>query len=68
MSNNLRGLQYIEKMHPGGWRRVYNYDSIWRRILEAWWVLSGKHSLHAAWQSGYDYNGREKMWQEKPVP
>lgn len=40
--------------HPGGWRHIWPYDSLRRRIIEAWWVLTGKQSLHAAYQSGYD--------------
>jgi hypothetical protein len=26
----------------------------WHRWLEAWWIVSGKWSLHRAWQHGKD--------------
>lgn len=36
----------IDQQHPGGWLRKHS------RLREAWWVLTGKHSLHMAWQAG----------------
>ena len=27
----------------------------YQRIVEAWWVLTRRHSLHSAWQSGHDH-------------
>jgi hypothetical protein len=46
--------QHCETHHPGGWPRIYPYDGLWRRLREAWWILSNQQSLHRAWQSGYD--------------
>ena len=38
--------------HPGGWT---NYrGSFFGRLYEAVLILRGKHSLHRAWQKGYD--------------
>lgn len=52
--------QHIESMHRGGWPRTWNYDSYWRRVREAWWILTGYQSLHRAWQSGYDCHIRDE--------
>ncbi len=44
-------------VHPGGW---HHYPMLTRRqralqrVREAWWILTGKHSLHRAWQIGHD--------------
>lgn len=38
--------------HPGGWKRLWS--PLRRRLYETWLVLTGKHSLHRAWQYGYD--------------
>jgi len=27
----------------------------YQKIIEAWWILTGKWSLHRAWQDGLDY-------------
>lgn len=35
-----------------GWPRWY------QRWLEAWWIITGKWSLHRAWQDGKDLGGR----------
>lgn len=32
-----------------GWPRWY------QRWLEAWWIMTGKWSLHRAWQDGLDH-------------
>jgi hypothetical protein len=56
MSDNK---QYISTHHPGGWPRIWNYDSFWRRVREAWWILTDRQSLHRAWQSGYDQHIRD---------
>lgn len=36
------------------WPRRYRYDTIWRRLYEAWRILRGRISIHQAWQGGYD--------------
>lgn len=46
--------QRLKTHHPGGWPRIRPYDTLRRRIREAWWVLKGSWSLHYAWQRGYD--------------
>lgn len=50
----MTAQQHREAMHPGGWPRITNYDSLWRRLREAWWILTDQQSLHRAWQSGYN--------------
>ena len=32
-----------------GWPRWY------QRFVEAWWVLTGTHNLHTAWQAGHNH-------------
>lgn len=54
MAMVVENKQHINDMHPGGWRFIYPYNSLRRRITEAWWVLAGKQSLHKAYQAGYD--------------
>lgn len=43
--------------HPGNWPR-YPMMTRWQRarqrVREAWWILTGRHSLHRAWQFGHD--------------
>jgi len=44
-------------MHPLGfhiWRNRRGWPTIWQNVREAWWCLTGKWSLHRAWQRGYD--------------
>lgn len=38
--------------HPGGWK--HHSTLTFPRLYEAWLVLTGKWSLHRAWQRGYD--------------
>jgi hypothetical protein len=45
--------QRIE-VHPGGWPRIHPYDGWRARAVEAWWTLTGRFTLHRAWQDGYD--------------
>jgi hypothetical protein len=54
--------QHTETLHTGGWPRIYPSSALWRwrRVIEAWWVLTGKHSLHIAWQNGYDQHIRDE--------
>lgn len=30
----------------------------WQRWLEAWWLVTGRWSLHRAWQAGVDHGSR----------
>lgn len=43
--------------HPLGYRR-WDLRKPWKRGLhrfrECWWVLTGRYSLHIAWQRGYE--------------
>ena len=48
------GRQYVERTHPGGWPRIHPYDGWRARLAETWWVLTGRFTLHRAWQNGYD--------------
>jgi hypothetical protein len=52
--------QAMPRNHPGGWRSIYPYDSIKRRLIEAWWIVSGQWSLHRAWQRGYDQHAQDE--------
>jgi len=27
----------------------------WQRYVEAWWIVTGRWSLHRAWQAGHDH-------------
>ncbi|KRQ11905.1 hypothetical protein AOQ73_05720 [Bradyrhizobium pachyrhizi] len=45
--------------HPGGWPHIHPYDGWRARISEAWWVLTGRFTLHRAWQKGYDEHIRD---------
>jgi hypothetical protein len=50
-------LQQINEPHPLGfhiWRNGGGWPSIRQNVREAWWCLTGKWSLHRAWQKGYD--------------
>jgi len=38
-----------------GWHAWY------QRWLEAWWIITGKWSLHRAWQDGLDYGARMEV-------
>lgn len=49
-----RGQQSSERRHSGGWPRIHPYDGWRARAAEAWWVLTGRFTLHRAWQTGYD--------------
>ncbi len=46
--------------HPLGYRRWHIrwlgkiYVHPLQRVRELWWILIGKHTLHSAWQRGYD--------------
>lgn len=43
--------------HPLGfhiWRDRRGWPTFAQRVREAAWILSGKWSLHCAWQKGYD--------------
>ena len=44
--------QAIDPMHPGGWPRKHS------KLREMWWTLTGKWSLHRAWQAGHDHGSR----------
>lgn len=47
--------QHVEINHSGGWPRKHN------RWQEAWWVLTGRFTLHKAWQAGYDHRSQHNM-------
>lgn len=38
-------------------RNRYGSPRWYQRWLEAWWILTGKWSLHRAWQAGKDQGG-----------
>lgn len=44
--------QYVPKRHPGGWRRRWSRFGRW--LQDLYEVAAFRHSLHSAWQSGYD--------------
>jgi hypothetical protein len=45
----------MKYQHPGGWPIYRRPNWEWRqRLVEAWLVIVGRHSLHRAWQRGYD--------------
>lgn len=46
--------QEFDSRHPGGWPRKHS------RLREAWWVLTGQHSLHMAWQAGLHEGSRSE--------
>lgn len=48
------GRQHVERTHSGGWPRIHPYDGWRARLAEAWWTLTGRFTLHRAWQNGYD--------------
>lgn len=54
------GRQHIETTHSGGWPRIFPYDGWRARLAESWWVLTGRFTLHRAWQSGYDQHTRDE--------
>lgn len=37
------------------------YPVWWHRWLEAWWIVTGRWSLHRAWQQGKDRGHVEEM-------
>lgn len=48
----------------GGWRMKISprgYPVWWHRWLEAWWIVTGKWSLHRAWQAGKDRGHLDEM-------
>jgi len=46
--------QHWDTMHSGGWPKHIGRNVLWHRLREMWWILTGRHSLHRAWQNGYD--------------
>jgi hypothetical protein len=36
------------------YRNRYGRPRWFQRWLEAWWIITGKWSLHRAWQGGFD--------------
>jgi hypothetical protein len=44
-------------IHPLGFRQRYStaLGRFVQRLLEAWWVLTGRWTLHRAWQAGHDH-------------
>lgn len=43
--------------HPGGWTR--RRSQVLQRLQDAWLCLTGRHSLHRAWQTGYDQHAMD---------
>ena len=41
-------------------RNRYGWPTWYQRWLEAWWIITGRWSLHAAWQIGKDQGGRDE--------
>ena len=37
-----------------GWPRWY------QRFAEAWWIITRQHSLHTAWQAGYNHGTNQE--------
>lgn len=58
-------------LHPGGWPRArWCRSRFWHeffsRTNDLWQVLKGAHSLHRAWQRGYDQHAQdESMWRAR---
>lgn len=52
--------QQIEALRGCGWPRARRYDTLWRRVCEAWWILTDRQSLHRAWQCGFDEGHRDE--------
>jgi len=55
----LAGWNSNAKTHIGGWKIYFTRLGMLRpgwyqRAFEAWWCLTGKWSLHKAWQAGFD--------------
>jgi hypothetical protein len=48
---------------PEGWP-TYRDEKGWpmwyQKYLEAWWIITGKWSLHKAWQIGMDYGTQQE--------
>lgn len=56
--------QQARPLHPLGfhvWRDRRGWPIFAQRLREACWILTGKWSLHRAWQSGYDRRSGEAM-------
>jgi len=56
----LRWYNSNRKTHPGGWTVYFTRLGVLRPrwyqpLYEAWLVLTGRESLHRAWQSGMDF-------------
>lgn len=48
----------MKRTHIGGWpiyRNKRGWPKWYQRWLEAWWTITGKWSLHKAWQVGNDH-------------
>lgn len=59
----LKGLNSNRKIHPGGWPVFFTRIGVLRPrwyqgIIEAWLILSGRWTLHRAWQAGFDAGTR----------
>ena len=52
--------QYEVVDYRGGWPHIHPYDGWRARIVEAWWTLTGRFTLHRAWQNGYDQHIRDE--------
>jgi hypothetical protein len=52
--------------HEGGWPiwKVWSTWEIsrWQRFREAWWALTGKWTLHKAWQAGHNQGARAEYY------
>lgn len=57
------GRQAPSPPHPGGFR-IYRDRSgtprWFQRFVEAWWIVTGRWSLHRAWQNGLDYGSMQE--------
>lgn len=40
------------------YRNKRGWATWYQRWLEAWWTITGKWSLHKAWQAGHDHGTR----------
>lgn len=47
-------MQFRQLDHPGGWKRGRG------RFYEVWLILTGRFTLHKAWQNGYDQHTRDE--------
>lgn len=46
--------QQVKDPHHLGFHMWRNFQ----RLREAWWIVTGRWSLHRAWQYGYDHGTR----------